>query len=364
MTFVLVASYQVARIILGKLEWRQIYRNAFVLGLVPGLGVFLGLRLWSRAPGFDLAGRAYELVGGVGDPTRALRMVLNGGSISAAPPPGSGVDAGHLFDVYTHSMFNSRWPLEEFAEQYPIVVLLLVVSLIAMAWLVGHRQIALTASVFVVALFALAIGFELRYDLHVFRTHPQRREFHYAGLVLVGLAVAVASGWRWRPWRGRRNLTMVLVGVLLVGSFSLDWVFSSQRWRVAQMATHEVAALDWLRDETPEESRVLTNVRSTGSFGGYAQRNSLTEGDTPYTYPGRLTSALATLDSAQQWFQKPGLAYLQQHEIDYVVVTVRPFNALGGDVYARKRSLRRLDAQPFLTLVAAFDKVAVYSVER
>ena len=362
MTVVFVASYQLARIILGQLSWRQIYRNAFVLGVVPGIGTILGLRLWSRASGFAIGGGGYELVDGVGDPTLSLRIVLNGRSILATRPPGSTVRPGNLFDILFGSMFGGRSPLEGVARDAPIIIALLVLALIVVTWLVGRREVALTAAIFLVTLFLIAIVFTLRYDLHVFRTHPQRREFPYAGIAVVGMAVTAVSAWRWQASRARQSAAIVLAGVLVVGSVGLGWARAPQHWSGGGIGPAELSALDWVREQTPEDSWILTNVRTTASFGSYAERNSLTEGDTPYIYPGRLTTTLDLLDAAQDWFSEPNLAFLQENGIDYVVAARRQRNALGGDIYARMSSLEALDDQSYLVEEAKFKHVTIYSV--
>ncbi|MCP3973508.1 MAG: hypothetical protein GY720_03330 [bacterium] len=363
MTVVFVASYELSKIILGTMTWRQTYRNAIVLGLAPGLGMLVGLRLWSRAAGFALTGGGYELIDGVGDPTLSLRRVLNGRLISATEPPHTGESLNHLFDVYIKSMFSERSPLANIAEQAPLVILVLVVGLIAASWLVGNRQFAVTATIVLVAIFLIGLVFAYRYELHVFRTHPQRREFPYAGLVVIGLVVAVASGWRWRVTRAREGLTVVLVAAFAAGSIGLGWMTAPRQWAEGGMKLNEVAALDWVRQQTPEDSWILANVRTTATFGAYAERPSLTEGDTPYTYPLRLQTTLELLDSAQGWFKEPDLTFLVEHDIDYVVATLGRGLALGGDVYARLDSLQPLDSQPFLVREEKFKNVVIYSVE-
>ena len=125
-----------------------------------------------------------------------------------------------------------------------------------------------------------------------------------------------------------------------------------------------MAALDWLREKTPEGSWVLANVRSTATFGTLAERTSLTEGDTPYTYPERLTLALSVLDASQRWFREPNLAYLEDNGIDYVVVSRRRHHGIGGNVYSPVPALRTLDTQPFLVRELTTKNVAIYSVQR
>ncbi len=362
MTVVFIASYQLAKIVLGRLSWRQTYRQAFVLGVVPGLGLLAGLRLWSRAAGFALSGGGYELVNGVGDPTLALRRVLNGRSILAAGPPRTGVRLGHLFDLYIESMFADRSPLADVSRQAPVLIFVAVVALIAVTWLVGNRRIAVTAAFVLLAIFLIGLVFAYRYEMHVFRTHPQRREFPYAGLVVVGLAVAAFSGRRWRLSDARRGLALALAAAFIAGSVVAGWATAPRRWVGGGMDRVELAALDWIREQTPEGSWILANVRTTATFGAYAHRNSLTEGDTPYTYPERLTTTLALLDTAQRWFAEPDLAFLEEHGIDYVVAARRSRSALGGDAYVRLDSWDALDAQPFLVREERFGRVAVYAV--
>jgi hypothetical protein len=363
MAVVFVASYQLARILLRQMSWRQIYRNAFVLGVVPGVGMLVGARLWSRASGFALSGGGYELVNGVGDPTLALRRVLNGRSIFSAAPPRSGVKVGHLFDDYFESMFSERSPLADVARQTPLIILLGVVVLIVLTWLGGNRQIAVTATLVLLAIFLIGVVFAFRYDIHVFRTHPRRREFPYGGLAVIGLAVAAVTGRRWRVPKAKQGLAVALVAALAATTIAVGWARSQRRWTGGGMNAAELEALDWVREQTPADSWILTNVRSTATFSGYAERHSLTEGDTPYTYPARLTTTLALLDTAQHWFVEPDLVFLEEHGIDYVVAARRRRNALGGDIYAPMSSLAVLDDQLFLEREAQFKHVVIYSVQ-
>ncbi|MCP3973389.1 MAG: hypothetical protein GY720_02720 [bacterium] len=354
---VFVACYQLARIILRKLSWRQIARNAVILGVVPALLIFGGLRLLFPAPGFAVSGGEFELVDGDGDPTRALYDILQGRSIDNVSAPESPTAKDYLNRFFSRAFVDSSvLPTSNRA-----VMALGVVALVAASWLLKRRQAALTVLLFLVALMGVALAFSYRYELFIYTSNPLRRHFAYAGVALMGLLLVAVSGIRWRPSRGSNTIKVALSIGLAAG---VSWALATKAdsWASNGLSGHDEAALEWLRSSTPPDAQILTNVRTTGSFALLAERSSLTEGDAVYTFPERLTIALDVLNSAQGWFENPSHAYLEANGVDYVVVAVgRPF-PMAGNAYAPITSLELFNAQTYLELESRNASIAIYSV--
>lgn len=362
-TFLFIAAYQLAKLVSYGVNWREVVRGVTLLAVVPGLGILVALRLWSRASGFALSGGDFQFVAGVGDPTRALRRLMNGGSIDSVPAPDTGLDPapGEQLELLFGSVIGESSPLHRNAQSMPMLILVLVIVLLALAWFRGPRLMAASVGFFLIGLYAIGLVFAARYDLHVYVTNPRRRQFPYAGLAVAGLVVFAASWWLRRVKVGRMGVLAGTAALVAVLGWSV--IYGLPRWTAPAMANGDIAALEWLRDNAPEDAVVLTNVRSTGSFGLFANHRSLTEGDAPYTFPNRLKAAISVLDASQEWFEEPEIEYLTENDISYVVVSRRASHAMGGGVYARVISMRVFNDQPYLAREAKFPRVVIYSVQ-
>jgi hypothetical protein len=362
-TFLFVAAYQLAKLVTHGVNWRELGRGLTLLAVVPGLGILAALRLWSRASGFALIGGDFGFLPGGGDPTRALRRLMNGGSIDSVGAPATGLDPGprEQLDLLFGAVIGEGSPLHRSAQSVPMLILLLVVVLIAVAWLRGLRLMAATVGFFLIGLFVIGLAFAARYDLHIYVTNPIRRQFPYAGLAVAGLVVFVGARLA-RVEVGRMGVVTGAAALVAVLGWSV--FYGVGRGTAPAMAEGDIAALEWLRDNAPEDAVVLTNVRSTGSFKSLANHRSLTEGDAPYTFPSRLEAAISVLDAAQEWFEDPEIEYLTENNISYVVVTRRAKQAMGGGVYARVDSAEPFRDKPYLVREAKFLRVVIFSVQR
>jgi hypothetical protein len=363
-TFLFIAAYQLAKLVAHGVNWREVVRGVTLLAVVPGLGILAALRLWSRASGFALSGGDFEFVAGGGDPTSALRRLMSGGSIDSVRAPVTGLDPGpgEQLDLLFRSVIGESSPLRSISQSMPMLILLLVLVLVVLAWFRGPRLMAASVGLFLIGLYASGLAFAARYDLHVYVTNPRRRQFPYAGLAVAALVVFAATWWLRHVEFGRLGVSAGTAALVVVLGWSV--VYGVPRWTAPAMANGDIAALEWLRDNAPEDAIVLTNVRSTGSFGLFARHRSLTEGDAPYTFPNRLKAAISVLDSSQEWFADPEIEYLTENDISYVVVSRRPSQAMGGGVYARVDSTKLLRDQPYLVREAKFPRVVIFSVQR
>jgi hypothetical protein len=117
--------------------------------------------------------------------------------------------------------------------------------------------------------------------------------------------------------------------------------------------------------DLPRGSVVLTNAYTEGFLARVTGVSGLLEGRAPYTYPELLDRANTLLRGGQEYFASPrrSFEFLEEHGVDYLVVTDRRSFALGtSNVFRTPVRRPALATDPRLRLVLRTDDVAVFEV--
>ena len=376
MTILSVGVYVATKVLARVASWRSLARDATLYFVAPVVLVSSGVLVGSAVEIFAGASSEsdYELVNGVGDPTRALQDVIQGGSINEAPPPQTGLSPSprwYLENIFPPSEFsgNRTWLAKLVAEHSTLLLAWLLIMAVGGVLIARHLRWAFVGlAMTVAAILVVAILFSFRYDLWIFTAHPVRREFKYVPVVvtLMGLLLFQARRMRFSMRRPRaRQITLALTVAAVPALLYSMTVFPGAPWRGSVLGGPERQTMAWIRDNTPPDSRILANVRTVGGFDVQAGRESLTEGGVPHLFPDLLTHTLQLLDGAQAWFAKPNPAFLSERGVDYVVVHVGRRSStvgLSGNLYAPVGGERRFRVLDYLQREARFGRIFIYSV--
>jgi hypothetical protein len=209
---------------------------------------------------------------------------------------------------------------------------------------------------------AVALAFDFHYRVYIDATFGDRRlrESTALGLVLIGLglieALLMLLG-RYRP-----RLPAVVAAVIAV-ALAVFLVPNKASQRLAHLSHQRIAAVNWIRTETPCNARFLTNQRTEGAITALTGRFALLEGMGPFLRVDKLPHVVSLFLGARQFFQHPisNEAFLRQHDISYVVVT--PVGLLlGYSGLTGAANIRELNAAPFLERVLVKPSIIVYKV--
>jgi hypothetical protein len=244
----------------------------------------------------------------------------------------------------------------------PIVLLGLVLA--SIRFLPDRLRVIGTASWLVwVLIVIVALVFARIYSTYIPAEFPERRLFPAAGLpvMLIGLTFlewGIAALGRASP-RGPVAATLVLVLVAAVWLLP-DYGPPSARYRQDRQA---LAAMTWIRHNTPCDARILASNRTGGVFQVLTGRTSVTEGMAPFLRPPLLSHAVKVLTRARHFFAHPRAHHkiLAAQGIDYVI-TAAPYILDEGPLLIPKIDERALRRAPFLQAVHQSKDFNVYRV--
>jgi hypothetical protein len=301
------------------------------------------------------------------DPTRAFAVLATGRPLQGRVPPYRSPEEVTFYVtpsallqslVGRAALAHPLWPNGLWGAAILVGVLL---GLVAIA---GRRQRYVAPAVLVAfgLLYALGLLFSYRYNTWLPALHPIRREFPYAHLltaisVAAALDVGVCALQRGVPRLGRWLLAieLALAGALLVPAVPRG--FPTSPWTGEQRMTVDgLQALRWLRTETAEDARILTDGSSDGVVWVLANRVSIIEGRAPYFRQSYLAHSLRTLEGALTFYAGAApVSWLRDQRVDYVIegsheLGTRPF---------RRRPFR---PPPGLELAARFGGIRIYRV--
>lgn len=246
---------------------------------------------------------------------------------------------------------------------FPVTVLVLVVAVLLGLALAGPQQIRAAATVGATLLgtiAALTVLFDLLYHSYAQALFGPRRLFDYTTIpvwlllaVLATVALAAAQR-RWPPVTAvAPAVAAVLLGVLLLPRVTAP--------PPRESAIAALDALQWVRDNTPCDARIVSNHRSGGSYQVLTGRVSITEGMGPFFRPDMLAVANQILIDKNDFFRAPaqGEAFLAKHGIDYVVMALD----LKADAIRHvPGSPARMGRAAFLEPVFEGERVIIYRV--
>jgi hypothetical protein len=196
------------------------------------------------------------------------------------------------------------------------------------------------------------------------RTGAQRLALE--GTLLVGPGVAAAVSVIAERWTRSRSAarTLVLGSLAVVTALGLTTsAYLSEPLARQRPDRETLAALSSL--DLPRGSVVLTNAYTEGFLARVTGASGLLEGRAPYTYPELLDRANTLLRGGQEYFASPrrSFEFLEEHGVDYLVVTDRRSFALGtSNVFRTPVRRPALATDPRLRLVLRTDDVAVFEV--
>jgi hypothetical protein len=184
------------------------------------------------------------------------------------------------------------------------------------------RPIAPAVVLMGVVLVAVAAAFSYRYDTLVPADFGGSRLFDYAelGTTLVVLALAEAlSGWL----AGRRSWLpyAALVAAVAVAAVVASPMFGPKQ-RAITNGNRALTLVNWVRDNTPCDARILPDRITLGTFNATTGRVSVLEGMGPYLRPDMLHTVLTQVLGANAFFRDPAAHrdYLAQQGVDYVIL--------------------------------------------
>lgn len=367
MSLTAVGAYLAVKV-LSRRPLRSLAQDAALFALAPIL-VVSGLLVGGQ-PEILSGVRSesdYHLIDGVGDPTRALYLALIGHSIHQAGPPTEGLNPspGDLFDRMARRTFSDNTAIGRFMieNNYLTYALVAIAAVAGFALVRSLRWAFAAALVFIAGIYMIAVLFSFRYDLWIFIIHPVRREYPYISFGVLAIGLLLTAYLLRAPWLRNAASRILLASVLAIAPIALliTTEVTDAGWRKGYLGPDLVQTFEWIRDTTPEDSLILSNVRSAGIFELYANRLALTEGQVMYLFPDQLDHSLTVLDGAQGWFSDPDIEFLREYGVDYVVA-IRTQGVLPGEPYAGVADPRSYERLDFLRTRAEFGRAVVYEV--
>jgi hypothetical protein len=227
----------------------------------------------------------------------------------------------------------------------------------------GLRPVALASIATVVNIIAAALLFSRLYDSMAMANFGQRRLFDYAQFavwltILLAIDLILIQTARLQP-RVASVIIAVLTVVLAVPLLS----------DLRELRTHPAHAfprleiLEWVRDNTDCDARILSNTRTSGAFQVLTGRAGVNEGMGPFFRPELLQQVNRFLIDTKAFYWEPerGRAFLEEQGVDYVVLyrAVRDTRA----IRQAKGFPHLMKQTPFLRLVYSGRAANIYRVE-
>jgi hypothetical protein len=209
----------------------------------------------------------------------------------------------------------------------------------------------------------VALVFSRIYSTYIPAEFPERRFFPAAGLplMLMGL-IALEWGFATLLRASPRAPVAAMLVVLLVAAVTLlpDYGPPSTRYRQDRQA---VAAMTWIKHNTPCDARILASNRTGGVFQVLTGRTSITEGMAPFLRPPLLSHAVKVLTRARHFFAHPLVHHkiLAAQGVNFVI-TAAPYILDKAPLLISKIDERALRRAPFLQTVHQSKDFNVYRV--
>ena len=374
----LLASFGIAHIVLGGGFKSTATRGAVIAGVSALVALFV-LVLPRGEIGFGGAVRSnqyeeFRRREGF-DPTFFL---VHGDLAHARKPPPQGTwyfPPGYLFRVF----MSEALPLGS-RPTYLFGIARSGVHSMAVSLVLLFGGVALAVGIFLLAppklrplgpmavglgifMFAVVVGFSLRYDVYLLARFGLRRIQDYSSVPIVLLGLAALEGGLLRL--KRLSVLPVQVGAAIVVVVAAAAILPSGRSdpNDALRGKRLQTTLERVRRAIPCSSRILASARTSGTFQAATGRVGLLEGMAPYLRPAMLREVVTLFRSAQAFFRDPGnnRRFLEREGVDYVIV-VSGRVPLGFLTYDLKASSTRLARTPFLAEVLRSPDLRIFRV--
>jgi len=247
-----------------------------------------------------------------------------------------------------------------------IVATLAVTAISVVAWRTtgGTLRTACAVSVaFLAALVVLTLAFDEHYHLFTQATFGIRRLATYLSTGVMVFLVAICEI-AVRRIENRHVETSVLVaGVVSIAVAGAVLPSDAATATYYHVQSERRAAVDWLREHTACNARILSNYRTEDAFDGLTGRFALVEGMGPFLRPGPLHRVDSLVAETQAFFADPQAhrAFLLRNHIDYVVLDTDPALEIGPlPIPADAEAMAAAD---FLTPAFSEPGLAIFRVE-
>lgn len=249
----------------------------------------------------------------------------------------------------------------------PVVVLLAASLVLASIMMIffppALKPIGVVAAGTAATLVLLAYLFVSRYDNVILATFGVRRLYDYSafiGLLLILGIVEAGFGLLAKRRSRITGLVAALVTATVLGVV-LPSATADKSKRGTEEADRSIELLDWIRLNTPCDSRILVNQRTVGVFKALTGRVAILEGMTPYLRPDMLGDLVNLMLRTQRFFAEPQdhESLLRDEAVDYVIV-VRDVRL--GHAF-KARATNELGTSPALSTVYNGAAGVVYRVE-
>jgi hypothetical protein len=363
---VMLFWYGVARVVLDR-EWLVIAKRSAVLALVAGAVAGAIFLLPRGDVGFQgsSGNGVYAAFGPNFDPTR----YLSSGSVTQEPHLGRFyIPPANIVQSYVVRAIDIQPAPSGLGHMLRFFELLLGLGGFALAvtmlrWFPKDlRALGTVAWGLGATLVLIAAYFSYRYNLFILAWFGVRRLYDYASIpvILFMLALVEAGLIVLAKFRPRRpTVAGTLVVALVVAIMLPNARVPSDN---ARRDLPRAEPLQWIRDNTACDARILVNQRTTGIFQAETGRVAVLEGMAPYLRPPILQGIVGLLLDARDFLSDPAqnAAFLTDQGIDYVVIVNGGLLGFVGPVGSGNREA--LASLPILELVHSSPQADIYRV--
>lgn len=367
----ILVFYGLARFLLDGEFWKLVRRGAVMAGIAGVIGLsfpvlvggdigFQGARVRTR----DVY---RELFGGRFDPTEYLGTgVVN--QFTRFYPGGWYERPSRLYEQFVASSTGiAPEPAGDPGVPLFVVILVpaggLILALVILTWFpkdVRHAGVVALGLGGVLLLGTLFFAF--RYDTYVPALFGVRRLLDYSSIPIILLMLAVLEVGI-RALRRVEVGTAAVIGLVVAGLMAAALLPSSKpNEQIVDTGRRAVPALQWVRDNTPCDARILPSRRTAATFMAVTGRVSITEGMAPYLRPEILLKSTRILLASRKFFQDPAAheRFVRRQGIDYVVLFTG--SGLGNEVLFGDIATEEFPTVPFLDLEFEYEDAEIYRV--
>lgn len=322
---IVFACYLVARLLVDRRAIRAIARVAVTIGVVAGI---VGAAILFLPRG-DIGFQGAQSPGQYGRFDRGFDETLylyTGRIVPGVHPHGrSYIQPADLYQMYV-SRALAIPPKSSFRRlltplKWIIGVGGLILAMVMLLWFPEKlRPIGLTAWGLGAGLLAAAMVFSYRYDVYVPAYFGVRRLYDHAALPLILMGLAVIEAVLVFAARKTRHATAAgAVLVLVLSAVIIPWRTLPQQ--DAATRSQVAGLVNWIRQNTSCDDRLLTNERTVGILRALTGRVDVLEGMGPFLRPDILDDVVDLTLSARAFFQDPAAHsdFLVKEGVHYVI---------------------------------------------
>jgi hypothetical protein len=363
---IVLACYLVARLLVDRHAIRAIARVAVTIGVVAGI---VGAAILFLPRG-DIGFQGAQSPGQYGRFDRGFDETLylyTGRIVPGVHPHGRWyIQPADLYQMYASRALAipPKSSLRRLLKPLKWIIGVggLILAVVMLLWFPQSlRPIGLTAWGLGAGLLGVAMVFSYRYDVYVPALFGVRRLYDHAAvpLILIGLAL-VEAGLVFAARKTRHATVVGAAFVLVLSAVIIPWRTLPQQ--DAATRSQVAGLVNWIRQNTACDDRLLTNERSVGVVRALTGRVDVLEGMGPFLRPDILDDVVDLTLSARAFFQDPATHtdFLVQQGVDYVIGLKLLRIGFRGPVAEANPAI--LTGPPFLRTVYTSRAFDVYQV--